>query len=79
MTSWFLLVFAQTCLIARHRTDLHRRLEATGAALVVVMVVLGMTVIVHAAAREVHAHAKDAPFSRCSSPRTPSSCWCSLH
>lgn len=62
MTSWFLLFFAQTCLIARHRTDLHRRLGVIGAALAVVMVVLGMVVVTHAAAREVHAHAKDAPF-----------------
>lgn len=62
MTSWFLLFFAQTCLIARHRTDLHRRLGAFGAVLIVVMVALGMVVVAHAAAREVHAHAKDAPF-----------------
>lgn len=62
MTSWFLLFSAQTCLVARHRTDLHRRLGAIGAALIVVMVVLGMVVVAHAAAREVHAHAKDAPF-----------------
>lgn len=62
MTSWFVLFFAQTCLIARHRVDLHRRLGAAGAALVVLMVVLGLIVVTHAAAREVHAHAKDAPF-----------------
>lgn len=62
MTSWFLLFLAQTCLIARHRTDLHRRLGAIGAVLAVMMVVLGMIVVAHAAAREVHAHAKDAPF-----------------
>lgn len=62
MTSWFLLFCVQTCLIARHRTDLHRRLGIVGAALVVVMVVLGMIVVTHAAAREVHAHTKDAPF-----------------
>ena len=62
MTSWFLLFFAQTSLIARHRTDLHRRLGTVGAVLVVVMVVLGMVVVASAAAREIHAHAKDAPF-----------------
>lgn len=62
MTSWFVLFFAQTCLIARHRVDLHRRLGAVGAALVVVMIVLGMIVVTHAAARELHTHAKDAPF-----------------
>lgn len=62
MASWFVLFFAQTSLIARHRADLHRRLGAIGAALIVVMVVLGMIVVAHAAAREVHAQAKDAPF-----------------
>ena len=62
MTSWFLLFFAQTSLIARHRSDLHRRLGTVGAVLVVVMVVLGLIVVASAAAREVHAHAKDAPF-----------------
>lgn len=62
MTSWFLLFFAQTLLIARNRADLHRRLGNVGAVLVVVMVVLGMIVVVLAAEREVHAHAKDAPF-----------------
>ncbi len=62
MTCWFLLFFAQTSLIARHRTDLHRRLGTVGAVLLVVMVVLGMIVIASAAAREVHAHARDAPF-----------------
>jgi hypothetical protein len=62
MTAWFLLFFGQTCLIARHRADLHRVLGAIGAALIVVMVVLGMVVVAHAAAREVHAHAKDAAF-----------------
>ncbi|HEV2268732.1 MAG TPA: hypothetical protein VGR92_04675 [Steroidobacteraceae bacterium] len=62
MTSWFVLFFAQTCLIARHRVDLHRRLGAVGAALAVVMIVLGIIVVTYAAAREVHAHTKHAPF-----------------
>jgi hypothetical protein len=62
MTSWFVLFFAQTCLIARHRVDLHRRLGGVGAALVVLMVVLGLIVVTHAAARELHAHTKEAPF-----------------
>ena len=62
MTAWFLLFFVQTWLISKHRADLHRRLGEVGAALVVVMVVLGMVVVVSAAAREVHAHAKDARF-----------------
>lgn len=62
MTSWFLLFFAQTSLVARHRADLHRRLGSVGAVLVVLMVILGMVVVVSAAAREVHAHTKDAPF-----------------
>ena len=79
MTSWFLLFFAQTSLIARHRADLHRRLGTVGAVLVVVMVVLGMIVIASAATREVHAHAKDAPFFLMLLARPPSSCWFSLH
>lgn len=62
MTSWFVLFFAQTCLIARHRTDLHRRLGAVGGVLAAMMVVLGMIVVTQATAREVHAHADDAPF-----------------
>lgn len=62
MTSWFLLFFAQTLLIARNRADLHRRLGKVGAVLVAVMVVLGMIVVARAAAREVTTHAKDAPF-----------------
>lgn len=44
------------------RVDLHRRLGAVGAVLAAVMVALGMIVVVLAAEREVHAHAKDAPF-----------------
>jgi hypothetical protein len=62
MTSWFLLFFAQASLISNHRADLHRRLGGVGAVLAAVMVVLGMVVVLHAAAREVHAHTKDAPF-----------------
>lgn len=62
MTSWFVLFFAQTSLISRHRADLHRKLGALGAVLVVVIVVLGTVVTVHAAAREAHAHSQNAPF-----------------
>lgn len=62
MTSWFLLFIAQAWLVARHRTDLHRRLGVTGGVLAVVMVVLGMIVVTRAAVREVHAQAPDAPF-----------------
>lgn len=38
LTTWFVLVFAQTCLVAAHRTDLHRRL-GVAAAIVAVLVV----------------------------------------
>lgn len=62
MTSWFLLFFVQASLIAKHRADLHRRLGGIGAVLAAVMVVLGLIVVLHAAAREVHAHSKHAPF-----------------
>ena len=51
MTSWFVLFFVQARLVASHRVDLHRRLGIFGAVLALLVVVLGMTVIVSAAAR----------------------------
>ena len=58
MSSWIVLFFVQTFLIEKHRVDLHRRLGILGVVLAVVIVVLGMFLIIHAAAREVHAHSK---------------------
>lgn len=58
MSSWIVLFLTQTFLIEKGRTALHRRLGLIGAALAVVIVVLGMFLITHAAAREVHAHSQ---------------------
>ena len=58
MSSWIVLFFAQAFLIEKHRVDLHRRLGMVGAVLAVVIVVLGMFLITHAAAREVRAHSQ---------------------
>jgi hypothetical protein len=46
MTSWILLFFTQTCLIAAHRVDWHRRLGIVGTALAVVLVGVVTSVIV---------------------------------
>jgi hypothetical protein len=45
-TAWMLLLVTQTSLVAANRTDLHRRLGAFGAALAVVLVVLGPLVAI---------------------------------
>jgi uncharacterized membrane protein YozB (DUF420 family) len=42
-TGWILLFLTQTVLVARHRTDLHRRLGVAGAGLAVLLVVIGVT------------------------------------
>ncbi|RZI97730.1 MAG: hypothetical protein EOP39_27770 [Rubrivivax sp.] len=42
MTAWQLLFLAQTILVARSRTDLHRRLGFVGAGLAALVVVVGM-------------------------------------
>lgn len=53
MTSWIVLFFTQTCLIAAHRVDWHRRLGMFGAALAGLVVVVGAITMVHAAAGAV--------------------------
>ena len=53
MTSWIVLFVAQTCLIAAHRVGWHRRLGMFGAALAVLVVVVGVVANVHAAAGAV--------------------------
>jgi hypothetical protein len=55
MTSWFVLFFTQTCLIAAHRVDWHRRLGVFGVALAGVILVVAPMVLVYAVARELHA------------------------
>jgi hypothetical protein len=49
--AWFLLLLAQTSLVAAGRVDLHRRLGVLGAGLAVVMVVLGTIGALMAASR----------------------------
>lgn len=48
-SSWLVLLIAQTSLVAAKRTDLHRRLGVFGAVLAVLMIVVGMTLAIHAA------------------------------
>jgi hypothetical protein len=50
-TGWIVLYFAQTVLIARHRTALHRRLGVAGAGLAVLLVLVGVTTTVQAIRR----------------------------
>jgi hypothetical protein len=61
LTTWFMLVVAQTFLVAAHRTDLHRRLGV--AAIVVGMLIIPISafVVVHAAQR---AHGAITPHLR---------------
>lgn len=54
MTSWFVLFFVQTSLIAGHRVALHKRLGTFGAVLAGLIVVVGTRVAIHGAARELH-------------------------
>jgi len=45
-TSWIVLFFVQTVLVARRRTDIHRRLGVAGAVLAFVVFITGVTVSV---------------------------------
>ena len=46
---WLALLIAQTTLVAANRIDIHRRLGAAGAILAALMIVVGMTLAIHAA------------------------------
>ena len=48
-SAWFVLLFVQISLIAKRRTDLHRRVGYIGAFLALSMVIIGMIVTIHAA------------------------------
>jgi hypothetical protein len=48
-SAWFVLLLVQIVLVAIGRTDLHRRLGVAGAAMVCVMVPLGIGIGIHAA------------------------------
>jgi hypothetical protein len=52
-TSWIVLFFAQTVLIARHRIGIHRQLGVAGAGLAALLVVVGLTTAVAFARRNV--------------------------
>jgi hypothetical protein len=60
--SWTLLFFVQTVLIARRRTDLHRRLGVVGAVLAGAMVVVGTTIAI-VSLRYNFAHANPGALS----------------
>lgn len=61
MTSWFLLFFVQTKLISTRRVDWHRRLGVFGAVLAGAMVIVGATVAIRAAARNMHVPSIEGP------------------
>lgn len=50
-TAWLVLLIVQSGLVRAERTDLHMRLGMVGAALAVVVVILGFTVAIYAARR----------------------------
>lgn len=51
LTSWFALFVAQTFLVARHRTDVHRRLGVLSVVVAGLLIPISLYVIVHAAQR----------------------------
>jgi hypothetical protein len=51
LTLWFLLPVVQTQLVARHRTDLHRKLGWAGAVLALVLIVTGVITIMRSVPR----------------------------
>jgi hypothetical protein len=61
LTTWFVLVFAQTYLVAAHRTDLHRRLGIVAAVVAALLIPINTFVVVHAAER---AHGVMTPLLR---------------
>jgi hypothetical protein len=62
MSGWVVLLAVQSGLIAAHRETWHRRLGVFGAFWAGLVVLLGSVTTVHAAAREVRAHAADGPI-----------------
>jgi hypothetical protein len=53
LTLWFSLVFAQACLVAAHRTDLHRRLGVAGVVNAAVLVPISAMVVIRAIPRYI--------------------------
>lgn len=51
LTAWFVLLLVQTCLVAAHRTDVHRRLGVVGALIAVLVVTHSSVVVIRAVPR----------------------------
>ena len=51
LTAWFWLVFVQACLVAAHRTDLHRRLGVAAVGVASLLVPISVLVVVRAVPR----------------------------
>src|ERR1700686_1898927 len=56
LTTWFVLVLAQTCLVAAHRTDLHRRLGIVAVVDAALIIPISAFVVVRAAQRMGSTH-----------------------
>jgi len=54
MTSWFVLFFVQTSMIAAHRVNVHKRLGIVGGVLAGLIVIVGTAVAVRRTARVLH-------------------------
>jgi len=54
MTTWMALFIAQTTLVEKGRTDIHRRLGVAGAFLAAAIIIIGPVVAVHAVQRRHH-------------------------
>ena len=61
MTSWFVLFFVQTSLIAAHRVNVHKRLGIAGAVLLGLIVIVGAMVALRGAARDAHSPTTGGP------------------
>lgn len=61
MTSWFVLFFVQTYLVASHRIGLHQRLGVLGVILAALIIVVGTVVALRWAARSVQQAHTDGP------------------
>lgn len=61
MSGWVVLLVVQSALVAAHRVQWHRRLGVFGTVWAALVVILGTTTTLHAAAREVRHHTAFAP------------------
>jgi len=51
LTTWFVLVFVQSCLVSAHRTDLHRRLGIAAIGVAILVIPISALVVVRAVPR----------------------------